>query len=1159
MIDIPGQFREDPVFARFIKDFSQGHIPASVCGMCESARPFFISAALKTLKKRGIVVLPEEKTANAFAGIFKLFFEKVYVYPARDFVFENVTAYSRDWEHERLSVLSKAISGDYDVIITVPDALMQYTIPAGVIKENSFVLERGGIADINDICRRLVGMGYTCAEIVEGAGQYAVRGGILDVFTPNYDYPVRIDFFGDEIDLIGSFDTVSQRRIDNLRSVEIIPCTELLMSDAAETAVIRELKSLISDFEGQEKRLSSLRSELEAIDRGDKCAFSDKYFSLLYPVSETLLDADREAVRFIIETKRVKERAEGFAFANDGIVQSLAEAGMCRMKHCRPYCSAERFFAMLGKSTVSVDQFAVSGLDIGAESTYKFNTRTSAQLTEKNDLFISEIEDYAAADNKILLVCSSERAASVMIEMLGDEGIASFPYAGTLYEHRVAVCSVEGDVIRAGFELPDCGFVLLSDYTAARRREELRVRRRSVHGAPKTEKIAGYADLKIGDLVVHVNHGIGRYEGIENLVSQGVSRDFIKIVYADNGKLYVPCDQLDMVSKYIGGAEGAKLSKMGGDEWRRAKAKAKAAASDIAKDLIRLYAERRSSRGFAFPPDDELQDEFESGFEYVETDGQSVASDEIKRDMENPDPMDRLLCGDVGFGKTEVSLRAMFKCVFAGKQAAMLVPTTILAFQHYRTILERFRGYPVRIAILSRFVSAKESAEIIEGIKKGTVDIVVGTHRLLQKNIEFKSLGLLVVDEEQRFGVVHKEKLKEIAAGVDVLTLTATPIPRTLNMALSGIRDMSVLEEAPTDRVPVQTFVLEQDDGVIFEAVRRELRRGGQVFYLHNSIDSIYTKAKQIKNAFPDNTVAVAHGRMDKEDLSDVWADMVDGKTDILVCTTIIESGVNVPNANTLIIEDADRLGLAQLHQIRGRVGRSSRKAYAYLTYRPDSVLNEIAEKRLEAIREFTEFGSGFKIAMRDLELRGAGNLLGSEQSGHLEAIGYDLYIKILEDAINAEKGIEPKAERNCVIDIRTDAYIPEKYIPSQTMRIDAYKKIAAVCDENDRDDLTDELNDRFGDIPKGVNNLINISLLRNTAMDAGFTLIKQDEKVLSFFNPALDIEKCAAIASESPFKGAVMISMGGRPHIAYRMREGEKNLDVAYALVKRYSCPAEK
>ena len=1152
MKQILDQFSEAPSFLKLTQGFAQGHIPATVCGMCDSARPFFIAAALKSLGKSGIVVVPEEKTANSFAAIFRLFFERVYVYPARDFVFENVTAYSREWEHERLTVLQKALERDFDVIITVPDALMQYTLPAEVLKEHSFTLERGGTAEISDITEKLVKMGYTRADIVEGAGQYSVRGGILDVFTPNYTYPVRVDFFGDEIDLIGLFDTVSQRRSENLRSCTIIPCTELLMSDSAAVAVRRELNSLISSFEGSEKRLSALKSEAAAIENGDKSVFSDKYFSLLYPTRETLLDVACDSLRFIVESKRVRERAEGFEFTNNATVESLAQAGMCRIKSCKPFCSKESLYFAFGKAVFTVDGFAVSGADIGAKASYQINARSAAALTEKNELFIDEIENYLSTCKKILLVCGGERAAGVMTEVLSGEGVAAYPYSGTLYDYRVAVAAVEDDCVRAGFELPAAGFVLLTDYMATRHRDELRTRRKGARAA-RTERIAGYADLKIGDLVVHVNHGIGRYEGIENLVSQGVSRDFIKIVYADNGKLYVPCDQLDMVSKYIGGAEGAKLSKMGGDEWRRAKARAKAAASDIAKDLIKLYAERRSRQGFAFPPDDEMQDEFESEFEYVETDGQITASAEIKRDMENPYPMDRLLCGDVGFGKTEVSLRAMFKCVFAGKQAAMLVPTTILAFQHYRTITERFRGYPVKIAMLSRFVTPKESAEVIEGLKNGTVDIVVGTHRLLQKNIEFKNLGLLVVDEEQRFGVVHKEKLKELAAGVDVLTLTATPIPRTLNMALSGIRDMSVLEEAPTDRLPVQTFVIEQDDDTLYEAIRRELRRGGQVFYLHNFIDSIYSKAKQIKNAFPECNIAVAHGRMDKEDLSDVWADMVEGRIDILVCTTIIESGVNVPNANTLIIEEADRLGLAQLHQIRGRVGRSSRKAYAYLTYRADMALNEIAEKRLEAIKEFTEFGSGFKIAMRDLELRGAGNLLGSEQSGHLEAIGYDLYIKILEDAINAEKGIEPKAERNCVVDIRADAYIPEKYIPSQAMRIDVYKKIAAVCDESDSDDLTDELNDRFGDIPKSVNNLIMISRLRNTAMEAGFTSVKQDEQVLSFFDPRLDIEKCAVIASEPPFKGAVMISMGGRPHIALKLRPGEKNLEVALKLAERY------
>ncbi len=1152
MKNILDQFSEDSEYRSLIKGIADGHIPCVVSGMCDSARPFFIAAVLRDINKKGFIIVPEEKEGYAIAELLRMLGKKAHFYPSRDFVFENVTAYSHEWEHERLSVQYAVMNGDVDIVVSVPDALMQYVMPAESFKRNMFSLSRGGTASQNDICAILENMGYIRTEVVEGVGQFSVRGGILDVFSPNYDLPVRVDFFGDEIDLIGLFDTISQRRTENLEDVTIIPCNELIASAESKILMKKEIDGLISSFVGPEKRRQTLYSELQALERGDKSIFADKYFSLIYKKKENLVDVAEDAFVFTIDTKRIFDRAKGFASANDGIVENLASNGVCRLKNCRPYCSAEELFASFGDKCIALDMFQNSGNEIKARAAFTFATKTTMQFTENTDVFIEDIESYIAASRKILFLCSTEHSASTMVEMLGDNGIAAYPYNGTLYDCRVAVASLGGDMVKHGFELTKSGFVLLTDYMSLRPRDNIRRTRRSSN-AVKGEKIASYADLKQGDLVVHVNHGIGRYAGIQNLITQGVSRDFIKIIYADGGILYVPCDQLDMVSKYIG-AENTKLSKMGGAEWKRAKAKAKASASNIAKELIKLYAERRNASGFAFPPDDELQDEFEAGFEYVETDGQFRAAKEIKKDMENPYPMDRLLCGDVGFGKTEVSLRAVFKCVFAGKQAAVLVPTTILSFQHYRTIQARFRGYPVKVAMLSRFVTPKEQSEVIDGLRKGTIDIIVGTHRLLQKDIEFKDLGLLVVDEEQRFGVTHKEKLKELSKGIDVLTLSATPIPRTLNMALSGIRDMSVLEEAPVDRVPVQTFVMEQDDEVIFEAIRRELRRGGQVFYLHNFIDSIYSRAKTLSEAFPDSNIAVAHGKMDKEQLSDVWSDMVDGNIDILICTTIIESGINVPNANTLVIEDADRMGLAQLHQIRGRVGRSTRKAYAYLTYRAGKVMNEIAEKRLDAIREFTEFGSGFKIAMRDLEIRGAGNLLGAEQSGHLEAIGYDLYIKILEDAVNAEKGIAPKVERNCTVDIRVDAFIPEEYITSLPLRIDVYKKIAAVCNDDDCDDLFDELNDRFGDIPKSVDNLIRISRLRNTAIELGFTSIEQNERMISFYNPAIDIERCAFIASEEPFSGAVMISMGGKPHISYKLRPNENNLLMSEKIMERYS-----
>ncbi len=1152
MKNILSHFSLDNEYKSLIAHLSQSHIPTVTTGMCDSVRPFFVASVVNDLNKKGIVVVSEEKVAIAVTETLKLFYDKVLYYPSRDFVFENVTAYSREWEHERLSVQSAVLEGDFDIIVTVPDALMQYVMPADIFISNSFVLSRGGFASQIEMCKKLERMGYVRTDIVEGVGQFSVRGGILDVFSPNYQYPARIDFFGDEVDLIGLFDTVSQRRIENLESVCVIPCKELIADENSRQLIIAEIKKMISAFSGPEKKRQVLFSELEGLENSDKNPFADKYFSLIYKEKKTLLDYISNYVCFLYEEKRIFERAKGFSKVNNEIVESIASSGIGRVKNCNAFCNEEELFGYFCKNTVSLDMFQNSGRKIGAGNIFNFATKSTMPMTENKEIFIEDLEDYIAASRKILLLCSNEHSASAMIDMLADENIAAYHYNGTLYECRVAVSSFGSDCIKQGFELIKSGLVLLTDYISLRPREGYGIRRRSAK-LLKGEKIASYADLSPGDLVVHVNHGIGRYDGIQNLETQGVSRDFIKIIYADGGKLYVPCDQLDMVSKYIG-AETTKLSKMGGAEWKRAKARAKASASGIAKELIKLYAERREMVGFSFPPDDELQDEFEAEFEFVETDGQLRAANEIKKDMENPYPMDRLLCGDVGFGKTEVSLRAVFKSVFAGKQAAILVPTTILAFQHYQTVTARFRGYPVRIGMLSRFVTPKEQAKVIDGLKNGTVDIVIGTHRLLQKDVAFKDLGFLVVDEEQRFGVTHKEKLKELSKGVDVLTLSATPIPRTLNMALSGIRDMSVLEEAPVDRVPVQTFVLEQEEEVLFEAIRRELRRGGQVFYLHNFIDSIYSKATTIRNAFPESNIAVAHGRMDKEELSDVWSDMVDGKIDILVCTTIIESGINVPNANTLIIEQADRMGLSQLHQIRGRVGRSTRKAYAYLTYREGSIVNEIAEKRLQAIKEFTEFGSGFKIAMRDLEIRGAGSLLGAEQSGHLEAIGYDLYIKILEDAINAEKGIAPKAEINCTIDLSLDAFIPEEYITSLQLRIDAYKKIASVCNQDDYDDLQDELNDRFGDIPEPTENLIRISKLRNTALNLGFTSVDQNERVISFYNPNIDIEKCSVIASEEPFKGAIMISLGGRPHISYKLRVGDNVLDISEKIVARYA-----
>lgn len=1157
---ILSQFNFDSEYTAIKGEFKEGHIPCMINGICDSARPFFISALLKDIGLKGFIVVSDEKEAYRLKSDLEFFFDNVFVYPSRDFVFDNIKSYSREWEHERLAVLQSINSGNYDIIITLPDAMAQYTIPRKILKNRTITLSRGKNADISEICSKLLEMGYARTEVVEGAGQFAIRGGILDVFSPQYKEPFRIDFFGDEVDLIGAFDIVSQRRSENCKQVTLIPCNELLVDGEARIKIKKELERLVHAFKGKEKQRDVLKRELEAAESGESIAFADKFFSLIYSEKECLLDYLSEYTAFVIESSRVKERKKGFDFTLGQNIESLVAAGSCSYKTADVAFTGEYVYEKLGNRVVALDLFMSSGKLFDYKAQYNIVAKSITSFNRNIEILYDDLYHYINAKQKILILTGSERAAKNLIENLEGKEIAAFPFAGALYTGSVAVGVLPSSNPINGFELVRAGFVLITDSESIRDSGSVgKLNSNKGLKVKKGEKIASYADLAVGDLVVHVNHGIGRYEGIKNLITEGVSKDFIKIVYADNGILYVPCNQLDMVSKFIGGKDTVKLSKMSSPEWKRAKAKAKSAAADIAKELIKLYAERQKKEGYAFPPDDEMQDEFEALFEYTETDGQMTASIEIKDDMQHTMPMDRLLCGDVGFGKTEVALRAAFKAVFGGKQVAILVPTTILAWQHLQTFQARFRGYPVNIQMLSRFVGKKEQSEIIKDVKRGNVDIVIGTHRLLQKDIEFDDLGLLVVDEEQRFGVTHKERIKTLSSDVHVLTLTATPIPRTLNMALSGIRDMSVLEEAPTDRVPVQTYVLEHDDEIINEAIRKELRRGGQVFYLHNVVDSIYTKAAKLGAVFPEAKIGIGHGKMDKEELSDVWSDMLAGKIDILVCTTIIETGVNVPNANTLIIEEANRMGLSQLHQIRGRVGRSTRKAYAYLTYRSGSLISEVASKRLEAIREFTEFGSGFKIAMRDLELRGAGNILGAEQSGHMEAVGYDLYIKILEEAVNEEKGVPAKQKMDCAVDIAVDAFIPEKYIQSSKLRIDVYRKIANIENFVDRDDLLDELIDRFGELPKPVENLIDISLIRNAASILGFSTVEQRGNMISLYHRILDMEIASQIAGCKEMKGKIMISAGAKPHLAVRLRSGDNNLQVIKEVLNIYTNLSQK
>ncbi len=1157
-MDILKRFGEDAEYAALAGAVQKGSLPVLVNGLCEAARCAFCCALASDAGRPAVVVVPDEKEAYRLYNGVAVYTDRAAVFPARDFVFDAVSARSRDFEQARLGVLTRIHSGACDLVITVPDALMQYTMPRSVLESGTVRLARGERVDVAALTARLAAMGYTRCELVEGAGQFSLRGGILDVFSPGSAYPCRVDFFGDEIDLLGYFDTVSQRRYENTTEYLCIPADEVLFSASALEKTAQAAAELASRFQGDAKVLESLRTECAQAADGIPPAAQDKYFSLVYDEKATLLSYLDDCVVLLFETSRIAERIRAFSWQTHETLELLVEQGRTTYALAGVMQESDALLAALAGRSVAADMFMQAGGMFSYRAQFTVQANPTSPLTENTALFLDDAKDYLAAGRRVMLCVSSPRAMTAMEEKLRGAGIVAYPYDGTLRADAVALSVNDGSRSLSGFELPRAGFVLMTDAEIGAGGKQKRVRAAKMK---KSERISSYADLSVGDLVVHANHGIGRYVGLQTVTTEGVSRDYIKLQYAGSDCLYVPCNQLDLVSKYIGsgGESVAKLSKMGSSEWQRAKAKAKSSAQGVAKELIALYAARQRMQGHAFPPDDELQEEFEAQFEYAETDGQLEAVAEIKRDMERAVPMDRLLCGDVGFGKTEVALRAAFKCVSDGMQVAVLVPTTILAWQHYQTMLSRFRGFPVKVEMLSRFRTAGQQREILKDLKCGIIDVVVGTHRLLQKDVGFKNLGLMIVDEEQRFGVTHKERLKQLAVGIDCLTLTATPIPRTLNMALSGIRDMSVLEEAPQDRVPVQTYVAEYDDVLIREAVRRELRRGGQVFYLHNYIDTVYAKAASIGRDFPDASIAVAHGKMSKEELSEVWQGMVNGEVDILVCTTIIETGIDVPNANTLIIEDADRMGLSQLHQIRGRVGRSSRKAYAYFTYRRGGLLSEIASKRLQAVREFTEFGSGFKIAMRDLELRGAGNLLGAEQSGCMEAVGYDLYIKILEDAVNAEKGIYVPSVRDCLIDINVNAYIADAYIPSSQQRIDVYRKIAHLESADERDDLLDELSDRYGELPAPVSNLVDISLLRNAASLLGFASVEQKGALLSFFSDAPDMERIAALAMLPELRGRITASGGKRSHFSYRLEKGENSLTAARRVLELYTKLSQK
>ncbi len=1144
--------------------------PTVVSGLCEGASDAVFVSLIKDLRKDRedpvLLILPDEKSCVRISSLFQKQELKVCFYVARDLTFYNITA-SHDYEHERLNVLSGILDRRFDAIVTTPDAALSLTIPPSVLAQFKTSVEYGqNNVDVLDLSMHLIKLGYVKVELVDAPGQFANRGDIFDIYPPVAQYtdidgnvsyekaPFRIELFGDEVDRLEIFDIETQRITATLDRVEFSPAREILLSEESK-------KNLVNAISSQQKRTknenakSELDVELVAIDADTDLSFLDKYISLIYPQKVCLLDYfGSGSIVFLKETPAVYEKTRAYLNRLDQTVSDLLEGGTVSAKYADYSKKEEDLKAFLDKSAdVHFDSFGqgISGEKLAGM--FNFKTKHMVSYGDNFSLLYDDILSYKKSGYKIYLLSENEAAAKNLVELLEEKGEKAML---TTALEELSVNSFTKDIIGVeykdtlkGFELTSPRIAVIS--TLAESREgaysgaSLRRRKKARNG---TETILSYNDLEVGDLVVHEIHGIGQYMGIENLKIDGVSRDYINIRYAGSDKLFLPVEKLDMVSKYIGAHSDdglIKLSRFGGGEWTRAKSRAKAAVKDIAKDLIKLYAEREKREGFAFPEDDAFQAEFESSFEYEETEGQLLAIDEIKRDMERSRPMDRLLCGDVGFGKTEVALRAAYKAVLGGKQVAILVPTTILALQHFQTVTSRMRSFGVSVDMISRFRTPKQQAHSLRKLKRGETDIIIGTHRLIGKDIEFKDLGLLIVDEEQRFGVSQKEKLKQLAGNIDVLTLTATPIPRTLNMAMGGIRDISVLDEAPGDRLPVQTYVLDYDELIIAEAIRRELRRGGQVFYLHNFVDTIDYCAAKIAKAVPEARITVAHGKMDKEQLEDIWSDMLAGNIDILVSTTIIETGVDVPLANTLIVEGAHRLGLSQLHQLRGRVGRSSRRAYAYFTFPKDKSINEIATKRLEAIRDYAEFGAGFKIAIRDLEIRGAGNLLGAEQHGHLDAVGYELYIKLLNEAVLEEKGEPVPEKKECTVTLRCDAFIPERYVPYSAQRMGLYKRIALLQTREDKDDIIDELIDRYGDIPRSVTDLLTVALVRAAAIKCDVLNVVEEATEVKIYPSKVEYDVFAELSELKKFKNRIRMLGSESFCVLVRKKSGENVPDM--------------
>lgn len=1084
-------------------------LPVMVTGVSHIHKAHFIGALLENITSPVLVIAESEaESMRLCTDINSMFGENTaLLYPARELNFGEYEAASREYEHKRIFALSALLFGGCKAVICSAEAAGQLTLPPEELKKRTITISSDMEISQEEIIGRLIAAGYSRCDMIEGAGQFSVRGGIVDIFPPSSVQPFRLELWGDTIDSLSYFDLETQRRLDTeVNEIRVSPSGEVLF-DSAEalaeklTGVFKKLRGKTSD-----KMRQRLTQDIEKLNGGVIPGNTDRYFPLCYDSEATVFDYVGEV--YLCESSAVRTSYRAVISQHNEDLKLAAEEGrLCKGIERFILTGSEMNEMLSGRTAAYFDTFT-RGRDLQLGMLIDVpRAIQSAPWSGETDVLKAELESFMGMGYACIIFSGTEKGAKNLANDLLDMGFKT-DFEKTPEKPISGRIIVTPGTLGAGMDYPAAKLAVFT-HTAVHADRKRPPKRK------KGEEIRSLEDIAVGDLVVHSSYGIGVFDGVQKLEPDGVQKDYIKIKYAGTDILYIPVTQLDFISRYIGtgDADTVKLNSLNSDRWQKSKAKAKAAAKEMAGELIELYSKRLKSKGYAFPADDEMQEDFERRFAYIETDSQLRCIDEIKADMSKSVPMERLLCGDVGFGKTEVALRAAFKCAEVGKQCAILVPTTVLAMQHYNTCCHRMEGFPLNIALLTRYKTASEQREILRRLKNGSIDILIGTHRIIQDDIKFKDLGLVIIDEEQRFGVAHKEKFKEMFTGVDILTLSATPIPRTLNLAMSGIRDMSVIDEPPQDRQPITTYVMEHDWGVVVQAIRKELRRSGQVYYIHNRIDSIYECAGQLHALIPEAKIGVAHGKMTEEQILEVWRQLLDGSLDVLVCTTIIETGVDVPNVNTLIIENSDNMGLAQLHQLRGRVGRTNRRAFAYFTFKRGKLLSEVSQKRLNAIREFTQFGSGFRIALRDLEIRGAGSILGSSQSGHLANVGYDMYLQLLDEAVREQRGEKPVKKDDCLVDIKIDAYIPEDYISNQSMRVDCYRKIARIQNAEDSSDVTDELIDRYGDPPPSVLGLIEVALFRNMAAVAGIAEVSQNKNELHFRLNRFDMPRIARVS----------------------------------------------